>query len=414
MGTPVEILRASKVGRVLTVFCDDVPLSRQHVRLASEELEPTPTLVGLEWQEAPALTREIDDIRDALADAALSLWPNWYTTVAQRFDNADSRQAVAHTAMPPNVSLLTRHVSISWLQSAWYLCNNQRLPIARGVPDAVQVQQLALALDPERLLCVLSVASDAASEARIRGVARAAEWLAQEAKTKTILLVPRAWQTSTELDHVTYGATTYESMSVEDEEARSVRPVETLLAPIARPPVDLRDPSNTRPHTSSRARSTRKAGALGAPSAAYNAVEDASRRGNRQAPHVSIGPICGRPHPKSDVEKLVYRRIEEDENLRGLFECNQPLMALGDKSYLVDLVWREGRLVVELDGPEHHSQMMYIRDRQRDYSLTMQGYTILRITNAEVCAHEEQAMTKIRNLTQLILGKKKGKAKREQ
>ncbi len=97
-----------------------------------------------------------------------------------------------------------------------------------------------------------------------------------------------------------------------------------------------------------------------------------------------------------------------------MFECNQPMVGLDNKSFLVDLLCRQRRLVVELDGPEHHGQMMYANDRQRDYSLMMQGYTILRITNGEVCNQEQQAIAKIRNVAQLLLGKKKGKAKREQ
>src|SRR5690606_32534395 len=75
-----DALTRAKSGRVLTLYCDNVDLGRRHLREATEELDPMPTLVALEWEQAPSLARELYEIQDALADAAMSLWPNWYIT----------------------------------------------------------------------------------------------------------------------------------------------------------------------------------------------------------------------------------------------------------------------------------------------------------------------------------------------
>jgi hypothetical protein len=51
----------------------------------------------------------------------------------------------------------------------------------------------------------------------------------------------------------------------------------------------------------------------------------------------------------------------------------------------VDLVWIDGRLVVELDGyPDHATRRAFIGDRHRDYELALSGYTVLRLANDEV------------------------------
>jgi very-short-patch-repair endonuclease len=363
----VAVLQSGSPGRVLTVFCDDVHLSRQHLRLASEELSPAPTVVGLEWEEAPALAREIDEIRDALADAARALWPSWYTTVDQRFDdrhacNPDFERLVRDLAQT------APQVSASWLRVAWQRCRDAQLPIVSHLAAAQQVRQLARALDPNRLVCILSVASDSAPIARIRGLARAAEWLAHEALAQVHLLVPNTWQTHSELDHVTYGALTYEAYDAEAPDSVCA-------------PVELKDPA---PAKGRRV-------ALEAPTALPPI----------DAPFVSVGPICGRPHPKSYVEQTVHRHIQADALLSKLFEYNQRLITHDNKAYTVDLVWREGRLVVELDGAEHHNQHNYVKDRDRDYRLQLCGYIVLRITNTEVYVDPELAMVKIRSMVAL-------------
>lgn len=368
-----EVLQTGEAGRVLTAFCDDVHLSRQDLRVASEELRPTPTLVGLEWEQAPALAREIDEIRDALADAARSLWPSWYTTVDQRFDDAKSR-APDVAELLRELSRTNPHVSASWLRSAWQRCVSAQLPIVNHLAAAQQVRQLAQALDPRRLVCVLSVTADVGPSARVRGLARAAEWLAHEASAKVILLVPRAWQGNAELDHVTYGALVLEQAAATSDRAQ----VSVALSGA---------PTQTEGDTHPRS-------VAAPPKPVPGQTPD--------APYVSVGPICGKPHPKSYVEQRVHQSIRADSALAPLFEYNQRLLAEHARPCIVDLVWREGRLVVELDGDEHYNKQTYFNDRDRDYRLTLHGYTVLRITNMEVHVDVELAMAKIRSIVELI------------
>lgn len=351
-----HILGQATTGRVLTIFCDDVSLARRQFRAATEELEPVPTLVALEWERAPSLARELDEIRDALADAAVSLWPDWYITAERRFDR--SRSPSTHIeALLDELAQGTPGVSTSWLREAWQRCQANQPPLVQHMACAEQVRQLSRALDPQRLIFALSVVSELAPPARVRSLARAAEWLAHEAGAKTLLLAPESWQSHPELDHVTYGAA---MLRTADEPTPS-------------------QARHRQPQT-----------------------EETPRAERSHAPHeasvqVVVGPIIGKPHPKSHVEQLLYSHICREAQLASLFQFNQRLNAQG-KHYIVDLVWREGGLVVELDGTEHHNRPTYVKDRDRDYQLFMSGYTTLRVTNDEICVDVEGVLDKIRNV----------------
>jgi hypothetical protein len=246
-----DVFKSAETGRVLSVFCDDVGLVRRQLRVSSEEHRPIPTLVALEWENAPPLARELEEICSALAEAAHELWPNWYITAEERFEHARPADLPLARLI---VELMETPIlaSASWLREAWELARERRLPIVSRVSAAEQVRQLSQALDPSRLIFALSVARPDVSPARVRGLARAAEWLAHESRAKVMLLLPFSWQGHSELDHVTYGA-----LSVQANEAPGL-----------------------------------EWGGDGSP-----LLPDAPVQ-------VVLGPVVGRPHPASAVEKL--------------------------------------------------------------------------------------------------------------
>jgi very-short-patch-repair endonuclease len=113
-----------------------------------------------------------------------------------------------------------------------------------------------------------------------------------------------------------------------------------------------------------------------------------------------IAPV-GRPHPASLVEQRVEAALRADPELASLFLCNQTIVldSFGTAPR-VDLLWREGRVVVELDGPEHRSDPKFAYDRHRDYELLVAGYLVLRITNDQVETDLPRAIEKIRAVVQ--------------
>jgi very-short-patch-repair endonuclease len=104
-----------------------------------------------------------------------------------------------------------------------------------------------------------------------------------------------------------------------------------------------------------------------------------------------------RAHHASAIEQRVEAALRRDPELGPLFSCNEivPIEGYGLQPR-VDLLWREGRIVVELDGREHQSDPNFANDRHRDYELLVSGYLVLRITNDQAETDLQHAIEKIR------------------
>ena len=122
-----------------------------------------------------------------------------------------------------------------------------------------------------------------------------------------------------------------------------------------------------------------------------------SEAGSREAPLVSDSfPKPGEIHPLSPAEKILAEALGRDPDLKGLFQSNIPLTALGTR-LLVDFFWKEGALAVEVDGFKFHKHFAaFESDRERDWKLLATGRRVLRLTAWEVLRDVEHALWKIR------------------
>jgi very-short-patch-repair endonuclease len=65
----------------------------------------------------------------------------------------------------------------------------------------------------------------------------------------------------------------------------------------------------------------------------------------------------------------------------------------------VDVIWHEGRVVVELDGHEfHRTRAAFERDRARDAALQVAGYRVLRITHRRLQREPDAVIGQLRSL----------------
>jgi very-short-patch-repair endonuclease len=72
-------------------------------------------------------------------------------------------------------------------------------------------------------------------------------------------------------------------------------------------------------------------------------------------------------------------------------------VAVGD--HVVDFLWPEQRLVVEVDGWEFHKdRASFASDRRRDIDLTLAGLTVARLTHDDVTHAEQDAAARVRAL----------------
>jgi very-short-patch-repair endonuclease len=68
------------------------------------------------------------------------------------------------------------------------------------------------------------------------------------------------------------------------------------------------------------------------------------------------------------------------------------------EGFLVDAVWREQRLIVELDGYEfHRTRAAFERDRRRDGILVGSGYRVLRFTHLMVERDPDHVVAPLRS-----------------
>jgi very-short-patch-repair endonuclease len=67
-----------------------------------------------------------------------------------------------------------------------------------------------------------------------------------------------------------------------------------------------------------------------------------------------------------------------------------------------DMSWPERRLVVELDTTAHHgTQAAFERDRERDTTLQLAGYRVLRVTDRRLDAQPHKVLAAVRALLEL-------------
>jgi very-short-patch-repair endonuclease len=124
-------------------------------------------------------------------------------------------------------------------------------------------------------------------------------------------------------------------------------------------------------------------------------VEPAARR-------MILPPSSDMRSGGSAIERRLRKALQATPDLAGLFEDEVTLQlgALGPTPR-VDLLWRDGKVVVELDGPEHERDPNYGADRHRDYELLVAGYLVLRLTNAEVELDLGRSLEKVRRVVNL-------------
>ncbi|MCR9201652.1 MAG: endonuclease domain-containing protein [Planctomycetaceae bacterium] len=112
-----------------------------------------------------------------------------------------------------------------------------------------------------------------------------------------------------------------------------------------------------------------------------------------------ILPFVGRPHPYSPGERQLAAALATDHELTGLFEFNQPITVASGSRFVVDLLWSQGKVVVEVDGYSNHSHPeMFCSDRHRDYELLISDYAVLRVPHTDVINNVEAVMQKIRQV----------------
>jgi very-short-patch-repair endonuclease len=293
-------------------------------------------LVSKTWHQVPAQEVIIEECLGILAQVALSLWPNWYGQAQSFAEGTVAEETWLNRLQTQSIPRdIDPSISTAWLKAVVPLCENKLSPKLTSFPRTFQIQQLIKAISPKGLTLALATDDSQPRSMYLLGLAKAALWLADQEKIRVVLLVPPALAHHEELASVGYSTL-------------------ELQLPVLTESLDT-------------------------------------------SVKVVLGQR-GSPHPASQVEQLLAKRLESDAELRSLLSFNQPVQSIMGHSFRVDLLWEEGKLIVEIDGDEHRGRHQYTADRQRDYELMISGYLILRISNDQVMSDSELVLQMIRDV----------------
>jgi hypothetical protein len=315
------------------------------LRASLDALEPEPSgrrALLARIAAAPTTEAIVEQAIAVLAETARLIWPIWFTDVSfPSRDDALGRRAAAVTAR--GAAREIAGVSPSWVEAAARLALADRPPRVGGTLPAIEIAQLALAINRFGLVFAADIEA-AGRDGNPFATVHAFEWIAQNMNGAVVALFPELPPNAPPFDRILYGA-------------RRVAAANTI------------EP----------------------------AVVDAGPW---------IAPWRGLPHPSSEIEQRLARALGADAELAPLFVFNQCVATVRGSRPKVDLVWTDGRLAIELDGwGSHGNRVAFMQDRHRDYELTMSGYTVLRLTNDEIAQDLEKAIEKIRDLVTLCRGR---------
>ncbi len=322
------------------------------------------------WSVLPPQETLISDLLGHLARVALGLWPRWYglddLSMIRRFTATlqveTQVQALLHhlqTHAPAQVSSL----SLSWLQAAADQCRRGTEPLLTRFPRELQFAQLAFAIEPHQLIILLAVDDPQPQPFHLYGLARALAWISQATPARIALLLPATLADHPELESVLYDAIRLNQSPANATPARAIVTQAT------------------------------QASASTTEQQPFSVSDDTEQQKG------FIWPIRGQPHPFSPGEQLLAARLATDLELGSLFQCNATVHSVRGAQYLVDLLWKSGQVVVEIDGYQVHSKRpAFSADRQRDYELLISGYLVLRLSHDEVMQDVVLAVEKIRDV----------------
>jgi very-short-patch-repair endonuclease len=294
---------------------------------------------------APAPTAEAitEQVINVLAETARRLWPIWFSNVSFAECRNDGLGRLAATALARQAYEEIEGLMPSWVEAATQCALADRLPRVCRTHPAQELVQLALAVSRFGLVIIADV-SAAREGPNPASLVHALEWIAQHIRGGVVALFSELPPNEPPFDRILY-------------RARRVSTGASVIEPM---PVEA------------------------------------------AAEAWWLAPWRGMPHPLSQVEQRLAKALGTDAKLAPLFGFNQFIDTIRGSRPKVDLLWKEGRLVVELDGyGSHGNRAAFMYDRHRDYELTLSGCAVLRLANDEIVQDIEKSLEKIRDLVHL-------------
>jgi hypothetical protein len=263
----------------------------EQVQLALDNADPgqdsrLALLVPIE--DATSAEQIVELIAEHLANTAERLWPMWFTDVnfGSCRNNVLGRQAAR--IMARDVASKSPTIFLPWVEAAVTCALAGHKPRVDGVNLAVEIEQLCFAINLQGLILIIDAQ---AAQAPADAFVHALEWIGQKAGAAVVVLFPQLPDAAPPFDRILHGA------------------VQVPITPGLMPP---------------------------------------TAKGEATTEWPWLAPVRGVPHPLSETEQRLAKALARDGDLAPLFCFNQLIETVHGSRPKVDLVWKAGRLVIEL------------------------------------------------------------------
>jgi very-short-patch-repair endonuclease len=327
--------------------------SLMELTAASPEILDTRPVVLLDLCGLAQPEMVIDRAIDQLASVAAGLWPLWWGGEDFSELHDDALSLVYLSVRLGLLSSSIAGVATTWAESAIRNIRRGLRPRVSGAGRETEWSQLSLAVNPKGLIAVVPL-EDIASH-RAGPLVHALEWLAANANVAIAALCRKLPAPEPPLDRLLFGALV---VSAGADELVRIDDAHLEFGLFARPE-------------------------------------------SKSSVALVLPAVYGRPHPQSPVEQRLCKMIQADAELAPKFIFNARVENTALSSPKVDLLWAQGRIVIEFDGPEHRGRRAYREDRHRDYELVCAGYLVVRIPNEEIVEDFAKTLEKIRSVVRL-------------
>jgi very-short-patch-repair endonuclease len=113
--------------------------------------------------------------------------------------------------------------------------------------------------------------------------------------------------------------------------------------------------------------------------------------------------LDSRAEPWSKPERL-FHRLLRDAGITG-WQANRPVILRGSTFY-VDVIFRELKLIIEIDGRLYHTEAeVFETDRRRQNLLVLDGWCVLRFTWTMIEEHPEEVIAMICEAIEMLTGR---------
>ncbi|MDR2405580.1 MAG: endonuclease domain-containing protein, partial [Deltaproteobacteria bacterium] len=327
----------------------------------------------------------IHDILHAFEGYANKLYPYWYNVTI------GNRQRKAMPDIPPENHYLKLEQYINThpeINQLWfrkmeeYKIRGENIQLTKEFSDEIHLNQLELLTARRRKRLIIYINNKAIDVKRnFNGFARAIMWLLAHSTMKITVYIPDILKNHPDLISIMYNKRTIShSELVTGWQGKAEK---TKTPKKKKKKQDIFENGNTKHLVNENEdvlEDVLEDEDWVADEVEYGDGKTHTGQGSRPFPD-----IIGAPHPRSPAELKLYDYIQGDPVLRDLFTFNSPLTTKDGTNIIADLLWEEGKLVVEVDSYRYHAKNpAFGDDRHRDYLLMITDYRVLRLTYDEI------------------------------